>query len=83
MTALRCACCTPSHTAMNSSSRWRRVSRAASQYSVIGRPATYSITKYGWPSGVEPASKTLAIAGCSISASAWRSASKRCRWALS
>ena len=34
-----------------------------SQYSVIGSPCTYSITKYGWPCGVVPASNTLAIAG--------------------
>ena len=40
-------------------------------------PRTYSITKYRRPSGVVPASKTLAIAGWSISASAWRSASNR------
>ena len=44
---------------------------------MIGSPRTYSIAKYGRPSGVVPASNTLAIAGCSISASAWRSASKR------
>jgi hypothetical protein len=33
------------------------------QYRVMGMPGTYSMTKYGWPSEVLPASKTLAIAG--------------------
>src|ERR1017187_9873199 len=35
----------------------------------MGMPVTYSITKYGRPCGVEPASKTLAMAGWSMSAS--------------
>src|ERR1022692_1608425 len=35
----------------------------------MGIPVMYSITKYGRPCGVEPASKTLAILGWSISAS--------------
>jgi hypothetical protein len=42
-----------------------------------GNPARYSITKYGAPSGVESASNTLATAGWSIRANAWRSESKR------
>ena len=33
------------------------------QYVVIGSPLMYSITKYGRPSGVAPASNTRAIAG--------------------
>src|SRR5947208_183337 len=33
------------------------------QYSVMGTPGTYSITKYGWPSDVVPASNTFAIDG--------------------
>ena len=48
-----------------------------SQYSVIGTPCTSSITKYGRPVSVAPASSTLAMFGWSISASACRSASKR------
>ena len=40
-------------------------------------PVTYSMTKYGRPSGVEPASNTLAMAGWFISANACRSDSKR------
>ena len=39
--------------------------------------ADYSITKYGRPCAVAPASNTRAMAGWSISASACRSASKR------
>ncbi len=77
MIALRCACCTPSQTCMNRASRAGSGSCLASQYSVIGWPSTYSMTKYGCPSGVEPASKTLAIVGCSMIARACRSASKR------
>ena len=50
---------------------------ALSQYSVIGTPWTSSMTKYGRPVSVAPASSTLAMLGWSISASAWRSASKR------
>src|ERR1017187_6034484 len=77
MIAFRCACCTPSHTRANSSSLSRKVSLCRSQYSVMAIPGTYSITKYGRPSAVEPASNTLAIAGWSISASACRSAVNR------
>ena len=43
----------------------------------MGTPGKYSMTKYGRPSGVVPPSNTLAMAGWSISASAWRSDSKR------
>src|SRR5713226_8353347 len=43
----------------------------------MGTPGTYSITKYGWPSGVVPASKTLAIEGWSMMASDCRSDAKR------
>ena len=50
----------------------------------MGSPFTYSIAKYGRPSGVLPPSNTVAIAGWSISASAWRSASKRATtWSVS
>ena len=45
--------------------------------SVIGTPLTSSITKYGRPESVVPASSTLAMFGWSIKASACRSASKR------
>ena len=48
-----------------------------SQYSVIGSPGTYSITKYGRPFSVAPASYTLAIPGWSIRARACRSDSNR------
>ena len=51
--------------------------RAWSQYSVIGTPLTYSMTKNGRPSSVTPPSKTLAMFGWSIRASACRSASNR------
>ena len=50
---------------------------AWSQYSVIGTPLTSSITKYGRPVSVVPASSTLAMLGWSIIARACRSASKR------
>ena len=48
-----------------------------SQYSVIGTPLTSSITKYGRPLSVAPPSNTRDMLGWSISANAWRSASKR------
>ena len=41
----------------------RGLSLALSQYSVIGMPRTSSITKYGRPASVVPASSTLAIFG--------------------
>ena len=49
--------------------RWV-VSRLRSQYSVIGTPLTSSMTKYGRPLSVAPASSTLAMFGWSIMASA-------------
>jgi hypothetical protein len=49
----------------------------ASQYSVTGTPRTSSITKYGRPASVAPASSTRAMCGWSIIASACRSASNR------
>src|SRR5438128_12131625 len=52
---------------MNSCSRSRVGSRAWSQYSVTGMPRTSSITKYGRPLSVAPASSTLAMFGWSIS----------------
>jgi hypothetical protein len=45
ITPFRCACCIASQTRWNSTSRSRRVSRLASQNSVMGCPFTYSITK--------------------------------------
>ena len=84
MTPFWCACCTAWQTARNNSSRSLVVSRLRSQYSVIGTPSTYSITKYGRPLVVAPASKTRAMFGWSIIASACRSASKRAStWAVS
>ncbi len=77
ITPFWCACCTAPQTATNRSRRSRVLSRLASQYSVIGTPLTSSITKYGRPVSVAPASSTRAMFGWSISASAWRSASKR------
>ena len=77
ITPFWCACCTAWHTCTNSRSRSRSPNCAASQYSVIGTPFTSSITKYGRPPSVAPPSRTLAMCGWSISASAWRSASKR------
>jgi hypothetical protein len=43
----------------------------------MGMPRTSSMTKYGRPESVAPASKTLAICGWFIIASACRSASNR------
>ncbi len=60
MIAFWCACWTPSQTCTNSSSRSRAASRWRSQYSLIGTPFTYSMTKYGRPRGVAPASNTFA-----------------------
>ena len=71
------ACCTAWQTATNNSSRARTGSRLRSQYSVIGSPWTSSITKNGWPASVVPPSKTRAMLGWSIKASACRSASNR------
>src|SRR5689334_4263860 len=62
---------------MNSSSRWRIVNSCSSAKDVIGWPSTYSMTKYGLPVSVAPASMTRATLGWSISAKAWRSDSKR------
>src|SRR5262249_59115473 len=72
-----CACCTAAHTCTNSPSRCHGVRRCSSQYLVIGPPLTRSMTKYGRPASVAPASSTLAMLGWSISASACRSASNR------
>ena len=55
-----------------------------SQNSVIGSPLTSSITKYGRPESVAPASNTLAMFGWSMIARACRSASNRAStWRLS
>ena len=79
-----CACWIAWQTGTNSSSRSRGESRASSQYWVIGMPLISSMTKNGRPLSVAPASSTRAILGCSIIASACRSASKRARtWAES
>ena len=50
-------------TSTNSSNRCRGVSLAWSQYSVMVMPLTSSMTKYGRPVSVEPASKTRAMFG--------------------
>src|SRR6266700_3403814 len=42
----------------------------------MGAPSMYSITKYGRPLAVAPASKIWAMFGWSIIASAWRSLTK-------
>ena len=79
-----CACWIAWQTGTNSSSRSLSESRLRSQYSVIGTPLTSSMTKYGRPVSVVPASSTLAMLGWSISASACRSASNRAMtWAES
>jgi hypothetical protein len=75
---------TPSQTCVNSSRRACVVSRCRSQCVVIGSPFTYSMAKYGRPSGVVPPSNTVAIAGWSMRASACRSASNRATtWTVS
>ena len=71
------ACWTAWQTGTNSSSRCRGVRWCSSQYWVIGTPLTSSMTKYGRPAAVVPASRTLAMLGWSIRARACRSASKR------
>ncbi len=77
MTPLVWACCTAAQSCANSSSRPRIGRRRRSHQAVIGSPFTHSMTKKGRPVEVVPASKTLAMPGWSISASAWRSCSKR------
>ena len=77
MIPLPWACCTAWQTERNRSSRSRAVSCCWSQYSMIGMPLTSSMTKYGRPLSVVPASNTRAMLGWSISARACRSASKR------
>jgi hypothetical protein len=77
ITPFWCACWTASHTSMNSPMRSSIDRRLRSQCLVIGAPWTYSMTKYGSPRSVVPASKTRATLGWSMSANAWRSASKR------
>ena len=64
-------------TGTNSSSRSRGVSWLASQNRVMGTPWTSSMTKYGRPLSVVPASRTLAMFWWSMSARACRSASNR------
>jgi hypothetical protein len=55
------ACWIAWQTGTNSSSRWRGVRRLSSQYLVIGTPLTSSMTKYGRPDSVAPASRTRAM----------------------
>ena len=71
------ACWIAWQTGTNSSSRCRGVRRLSSQYLVMGTPWTSSMTKYGRPGSVVPASSTRAMLTWSIIASACRSASKR------
>ena len=57
MMAFWCACCTASQTWRKSfESSLRREALTIAQCAVIGMPGTCSMTKYGWPSGVTPAS---------------------------
>ena len=77
ITPFWCACWTARQTARNNASRSLVVIRLRSQYWVIGAPSMYSITKYGRPLLVAPASKIRAMFGWSIIASAWRSLLKR------
>ena len=63
-----CACWIAWQTGTNSSRRSRGVSWASSQNLVIGTPCTSSMTKYGRPVSVVPASKTLAMWVWSITA---------------
>ncbi len=65
-----CACWTARQIARNNASRSLVVKRLRSQYSVIGAPSMYSITKYGRPLLVAPASKIRAMFGWSIIANA-------------
>ena len=84
ITPFWCACWTARQTARNNASRSLVVIRLRSQYWVIGAPSMYSITKYGRPLVVAPASKIWAMFGWSIIASAWRSLLKRAStWAVS
>ena len=84
ITPFWCACWTARQTARNNASRSLVVIRLRSQYWVMGAPSMYSITKYGRPLVVAPASKIWAMFGWSIIASAWRSLSKRAStWAVS
>jgi hypothetical protein len=62
---------------MGANCRCRSVSRSASQKPVRAWPSTSSMTKKGWPVGVMPASKTLAMLGWSMRARACRSCSNR------
>ena len=71
------ACCTPSQTCMKSFNRSPVLRRWTSLYSVSGTPLTYSMTKKGRPSSVDPASKALAMLGWFMRANACRSDSKR------
>ena len=71
------ACWTARQTSTKSRSRSRIGSRASSQYRVSGGPATSSMTKNGEPVSVTPPSRTLAMLGWSIRASACRSAPNR------
>ena len=63
------------HEELEPLARAEPVARRSSR--VIGSPSTNSMTRYGRPVSVAPPSMTRAIAGCSMSASAWRSASNR------
>ena len=48
---------------LEESSRSTSPSLFRSQYSVMGQPSTYSMTRYGCPAGVAPASNILAMVG--------------------
>ena len=60
-----CACATASRTSRNSVTRARHIQRIpARQYWSMGSPSTCSMTRYGWPDSVTPASTSCAICGC-------------------
>ena len=73
------ACWTPGRPGRTAPAAPAASAGARRRYLVIGTPLTSSMTKYGRPLSVVPASSTLAMLGWSISARACRSASKRAR----
>ena len=77
MIRFACAYCTAAHTCRNSASRSRTPSFCASHHAVIGAPSTYSITRYGRPSGVTPPSSSVAMLRCSRRARICRSRRNR------
>ena len=62
-TRLACASPTASSTCLTSPMRDASLSARCVQYRSIGSPATYSMTRYGWPVNVTPASSRRAMFG--------------------